>query len=115
MTGNNVKLLTNEQLSTLKKEYSFTLENNKIFVKTTSLNRIVCHDATKSFHINTKLRKISFTLLAINIWKELYNEYVVNLIDVQQAVNTLQITFQTIDKDSVIKILAGQNIKIKER
>lgn len=113
MKRNNVRLMTENELILLKKRYKFTIENNKIVVRTSIRSRETLHDIDKPFAINVKkVRKICFSQDAIQIWKSLYEEEA-NLLEVQQAVNKLVITFQDITLDNVKEILNGKNLKIK--
>lgn len=106
MSKNNIKLLTTAQLQALRDKYSFELEGNEILVRTTAIRRIARHPADQPFHINAKpIRKLSFSIEAIDIWKELLDTKKYNLIDVQHAVNILTVTYQNVTKEAVIQIV----------
>lgn len=109
---NNARVLTNDEYKFYKDKYSFIVFDNKVAVKIKDYNRITLHDVNETFSINAKpYRKLSFRPESMKIWIELECKY--NLIDVQQAVSKLYITFQKVNKDNVISILNGNDIKIK--
>lgn len=116
MKRNNVRLLTDKELDILNYKYTFEIEDNNILVKLNHIDRITYHDIDKPFSINVKnLRKITFSLDAIEIWKSLYNdEPRPNLFEIQQAVNKLIITYQQVNIENVKALLNGQSIKIKK-
>lgn len=117
MARNNIHLLTITDLKRLSDRYLFSLdkEEKNILVKTKDSNRITSHDITKPFRINILgERVIVFSMDAIEIWKELYKEHKYSLLYVQNAVNKLLITFQKVNKENVLDILLGKDIKIKE-
>ena len=115
MSRNNVKLLTEQQIDALTNKYIFSIDGNDIVVRTSAYNRETRHPIDQPFHINAKhIRKICFNLEAINIWRSLLSKgFPANLIVVQQAVNMLTVTYQTITEDNVRKILSGQTMAIK--
>lgn len=116
MKRNNIRLLTDKELNILNYKYTFEIEDDNILVKLNHIDRITYHDINKPFSINVKnLRKITFNLEAIEIWKNLYNDKLrPNLIEIQQAVNKLIITYQQVNIENVKGLLNGQTIKIKK-
>ena len=114
MTRNNIKLLTDSQYNQLNDKYIFELTEDSILVRLTTHGRVTEHALDKPFHINAKgIRKVCFSMDAIEIWKKMYNNGFPTLLAVQQAVNKLTITFQKVNEENVCKILSGQDIKIK--
>lgn len=115
MKCNNVRLMTKEEMSFLKNKYWFNIiDDNTMAVCTKIRHRQTLHSFNESFVINVKkLRTIRFSVEALLIWKELYNGREPNLLDVQQAVNKLAITFQDITINNVNKLLSGKDIKLK--
>ncbi len=114
MSKNNIKLLTTTQLDALRDKYSFELVDSEILVRTTTIKRITRHPDNASFHINARpIRKVSFSIEAINIWKELYDSKHYNLLDVQQAVNVLTVTYQKLTKEAVIQLIETGIKKLK--
>lgn len=115
MTRNNVRLLTPTEFMQLNSKYIFELDKDSIVVRTKNYNRLTKHPVNEPFHINAKgIRKVCFNMNAIDIWKNLYKDGKPTLIEVQQAVNKLTITFQKTTEENVKKILAGHDIKIKK-
>lgn len=114
MRRNNIRLLTDSEYERLTSKFIFGIKDDKISVMTTSNSRVTLHDIGKPFHINAKkIRKICFSLDAIEIWKTLYKDGYPHLIDVQQAVNKLIITYQEVTEENVKKMLAKKTLKIK--
>lgn len=120
MARNNVKPLTEEQRIAFNKKYVFEYDfkTDEIIVKFTNYGRITTHNSNKNFSINSNIRKITFTVDAINIWKELYvdKETRESLIDVQNAANNLYVTYQEISLDSVKRFIRNWDgsMKVKE-
>lgn len=117
MKRNNVKLISADDLKTMKEKYKFELDSsgNNILVKTNTNSRLTYHNSCKPFGINmVGKRVVVFSMDAISIWKELYSVYNYSLLEVQNAVNKLYITFQEITTENVQKILSEEDIKIKE-
>lgn len=113
MKRNNVKLLTQEDFELLNSKFEITIEDNKIVVKNKTMKKNTYHDIDKPFHINAKkIRKICFTMDAINIWKELYKEF--TLFQIQSCVNRLILTYQQVNIKNVKEILTKYNLKIEE-
>lgn len=117
MAKNNIKLLTHEQLRQFNTKYTILLEDDKICVKTVNYAKITRHDSDKPFHINAKnIRKIQFSVDAINIWKKFclsYKDNVFTLFDVQQAVNKLIVMYQKPTFENVKQLLERDTTKIK--
>lgn len=112
MKRNNVRLLTDAEIENVKSRFAFYVNDDKIAVEAFKNNRITYHSINESFSLNIKnLRKITFTLDAINIWLTLLlQKERPNLLDVQQVVNKLIISYQKINIDNVKKILIEQKI-----
>lgn len=114
MPRNNVHVLSEDELRTFKEKYIIELVDNQILVKFPNYKRVTFHDADKPFAINAKkFRKICFSLDAIETWKKFVkqkNKY--TLFDVQNAINILYVTYQTIDEKNIIKVLERYDQKI---
>lgn len=120
---NNIKILTERLREQLNLKFRFELKDDKILVGTSTNRRITAHDANKPFHINSRenpKRKMIFSIDAINIWKRYLltdeakdKEICHTLIDIQNAVNMLTITFQNITYDNVMSVLKRESQKIK--
>lgn len=113
MARNNVKLLTAVQLEKLNQKYIFDADDDNIIVKIANYDRVTKHPKNEVFHINSKIRKVCFSMEAINIWLAIRNEYAYSLFDVQQAANILYVTYCPINTDSVLKLLKNPTQKIK--
>lgn len=113
MIRNNVKLLTPAQLTALKERYSFSYdkENDKVIVSIIGYNRSTVHNGNETFHINAKFRRVTISAEMIEIWKQLSFEF--NLLDVQQAINTLYISYQEVTVDSVKKMIEQKKLRLK--
>lgn len=107
MARANVKLLTNEELKFFNDVYIFDYDDEYIIVSNKYYNRSTRHSRDATFFINSKVRKLTFTVEAINIWIELDKEFPkeFSLVDIQQAVNTLFVLYKPISKKDVLKML----------
>lgn len=106
MARNNIKLLTQHQLTRFCDKYIFEIIDDKISVETYNYRRKTLHDIDKPFHINSNIRKINFSIDAINIWKEFYErDEKFNLVEVQQNVNKLELMYQPVSTDAVYKMM----------
>lgn len=107
MARNNVKLLTEEQLTALNRRYIFEPRETDILVMVIGYRRKTVHPYNENFSINAKERKVTFTTEAIEFWKNLYDpkKHLPSLLDVQQAYNILLLTHQPIDERSIRKML----------
>lgn len=112
MARNNIKILTDEQLTILTNKYRFALDEqtSKILVRTAGYSKVTCHLSTEPFSINAKSlkRKVCFSLNAIEIWKNLKNRY--SLFQIQDSVNRLTLMYQNINEETVLA-----QIKNKEK
>lgn len=107
MSRNNIKLLTERQRAEFKEKYYFEYEPGYVVVKLYDYGRITKHPDNKSFHINSTIRKLIFSVDAIDIWKTLYKDPKtrISLIDVQHAVNSLYVMYQPITLKNVTNFL----------
>ena len=112
----NVRILKPEELKFLVDKYIFELQkglvNDFIIVTTTNCARKVLHSADESFTINTPIKRITIVPDAIKMWQKLNFEY--NLIEVQNAINILTISYQDITKDNVLDAIENK-FKISEK
>lgn len=104
--GPNIKLLSNEQRVKLSQIYNFELKDDTIIVTTKNYSRKTAHSCNESFSINSPIRKITITPDAIQMWSKLNFEY--HLINIQQIVNYLAITYQDINVDNVKNFLRDE-------
>lgn len=116
MPKNNIKLLTKDQLKDFNDKFNIVYDDNDVIVKFYDYARVTRHERGKDFEVNAKhIRKIKFTTQAIEIWIELCKAGKKHtLVDVQNVVNLLIITFQKIDVESVKRALSKPDAKIRK-
>lgn len=114
MARNNIKLLTREQLEAFKERYEFISDTTSVVVKVNGYKRETRHPKNQPFHINAKnIRKLIFNVNAITIWDELGpRKY--NLVEIQNAVNALTISYQHITTKNVLQMLVKINERMRE-
>ena len=100
----NLKALTKSELDYLTEKYSFDILDNYIVVSCKGYDRKVLHDIDKAFSINTPVRKIQISELAIKMWRENFKANY-NLLAVQNAISSLIVTYQDVSLEDVKKIL----------
>ena len=97
----NLKALSIDELKYFLNRYDIKLVGNYIAVICKTLNRKTLHDLDKGFPLSTDIKKINITKQAIDLWiKDYLDSY--SLIEVQNAINTLIVTYQNVN-DSQIK------------
>ena len=106
----NVKALNDSELHYIKTKYSFELQGDYIYVSYIEYNRKVVHPITESIILSTKVRKVTITKEAIEQWIKYYKDDY-SLIEVQNAINTLIVTYQVINNEN----MALQLKRFKER
>lgn len=103
MSGNNIKLLTKDEMKRLNEFYEFKIFDDMpqfVFVCVKGTNKRTAHLKSEPFKINNKIRILTFSPETVRIWEELgTNKY--SLIDVQNACNTLYVLYQPITKTNV--------------
>lgn len=108
----NIKALTSEELDFVVAKYKFDLFNDCIVVTTNG--RKTLHDMNESFSLLLPLerRRIKITKKAIDLWvKRYYEKY--SLIEVQNAINTLIVTFQNPNEENIDGQLERARLKLK--
>lgn len=99
MTG-NIKALTNEEMTFILNKYTFTLFEDYIIVKTNNRKTLHSKDSSFSLLLPLERRRIKITTKAIDLWiKKYLDKY--SLIEVQNAINTLAVTFQSINEENI--------------
>ena len=113
----NLKALTQEELDYIKDSYQFDVYDKYIVVSCsvngTMYNRKTLHDIDKPFFLTTKVRKITITVQAINMWLEKYKDRY-SLIEVQNAINFLIINYQPLTDEEMEKQLKRKGVRIQE-
>lgn len=98
MKKTNLQLLTRDDLIYLNNKYTFDIKDDFIIVSNTDYTRLTCHDINKKFSLNTKVKKVTITPQAIEIWKNCRNKDTgksdFTLFEVQDAINSLILTYQ---------------------
>ena len=113
----NLKALTDEELDYLRETYQFDVMGDYLVVSCVVngqvYNRKTLHNKNESFNLTTKMRKITITPQAIEMWLEKYKDNY-SLIEVQNAINTLIITYQPLNDEEMLNQLSRKGSKIKE-
>ena len=103
MSKNNLKLLERNDLEIFVNKYEFTIHDQYVIVSVKTFNRPTLHDKNKSFAISCNNRKLIITPEAINLWENHFRDR--NLIEVQNALNTIILMYQSPNPQDVEKIL----------
>lgn len=103
MSKNNLKLLERNEFETFINKYEFSIHDQYIIVSVKTFNRPTLHDKSKSFSISCNNRKLIITPEAINLWENHFRDR--NLIEVQNALNTIILMYQSPNPQDVEKIL----------
>lgn len=113
----HIRLMTEEQIALFEKEYWFDYDadNDEIIVHLYMMNRTTKHPGSESFSINSKIRKLTFSVEAIEIWKRLLDTtFKTTLFRVQQAVNIATVTYQPIELGVIKRLILDPNVRIKK-
>lgn len=113
----NLKALTDEELAYLQKTYKFELMGDYIAVSCSTAtgatyNRKTLHIVSEPFTLSTKVRKITITTQAINLWIDKYKDNY-SLMEVQNAINLLIITYQDVTEQNIETQLKRGQAKIE--
>lgn len=113
----NIKVLSDSELAYLKEKYVFgkAIVEDKIYVvvKCKDYNRMVLHDSAKKFTINTPIKRITISKEAIYLWKTELFDY--SLIEIQNAINSLVVTYQDLTINDIKEQIKNNNLKIKAK
>lgn len=101
MPKSNIKLLTKDERKYFKDNYAFSIKDDFILVKFNGYGRTVAHPINESFSIASKVRKIKISEEAIKLWKDKFQSTNYSVIDVQNAMNALLISYQATDYNDV--------------
>lgn len=106
MPKHNIQVLTQDERTYLNNKYDFDVKDDVLIVKVKDYGRVTVHDMNCKFSLNAKVRKITISPEAIQMWhKKFKGKY--SLIDVQDAINQLVVTYQTPSDEDV-----GEQLKI---
>lgn len=111
MPARNIKALTREELEFLNNMYFITIEGNDIVVSTKVSKTL--HNKNELFTLKTPIRKMSFTKEGIDMWSKYFKDQYYTLIDVQNMVNVLKITYQDVTPENVLNKLENGIQRIK--
>lgn len=110
----NIKVLTKTERTYLNERYTFILSDNHVHVKVNEYSRITVHSLNESINITSKLRRMTLSSQAIHIWAKKYvAKY--SLIDVQNAINYLKVSYQEVNDESIDNALKSIDKKDAER
>ena len=112
--SNNTRALSQAEIEYLNDRYSFELIGDYIITKVKGYDRKVLHDIDKSFVLNTPIRKISISKEAIDLWMNFFRLDGYTLIDVQNAISSLIVTYQDVTEPDVKSILDRKVKEIKK-
>lgn len=101
MTRSNIKLLTKDERKYFKDNYHFSIKDDFILVKFNDYGRVVAHPIYEDFNISSKVRKIKISKEAIALWMNNFQNTDFSVIDVQNAMNSLLISYQATDFEDV--------------
>lgn len=83
----HIKLLTDEELQSLKEKYEVEFQKNKVFVKLKTRNHTVMHDINEAFTLRCDNRRVTINPKAMQMWQKHFEH--TSLFDVQHAINQL--------------------------
>lgn len=106
MGKNNIRLLTKEELASFVDKYEFKVEGFFVWTTVKNFNRPTVHSINDSFSISCNDRKLTITPKAIELWMECFQDK--HLVEVQQAINTLILMYQSPQREDIDKILQGK-------
>lgn len=102
----NIKILEDEDLRKLKEIYSFKYvkEINSVMVIISNYSKQTAHDISKDFIINAKKfgKKLTISKEAIKFW---LNNTNYNLLDIQNAINRLNLMYQKVTYEKIKEII----------
>ena len=101
MPKSNIKLLTKDERKFFKDKYTFIYKDDFLVVKFKDYGRYVAHPINEDFSISSEVRKIKITKEAMKLWKEKFINTDVSVVDVQNAMNALTISYQATNYDDV--------------
>ena len=111
----NLRALTDEELLYLTQNYHFENLGKYIVVSFTGDSRKTktVHDSSEGFSISSKVRRINISKDAIDLWADGYDYEGYSLIEVQNAINTLIVTYQDLTKEGLDSQLKTNHLKLK--
>lgn len=106
---NNVKLLSCRELCALNDKYCITVDDDtdNILVVLRNYNRVTKHSKDKPFSISSKIRKITFSMDAIDFWLRHLHDCKFSLFDIQQVINYASISYLKLSDKTIFELLAN--------
>lgn len=112
----NLKAFTMDELKFFLSKYDISLNGDSVVVRCKGMDRATSHPASRGFVLSTRVKKINITAEAISYWRDDQSIGQYSLIEVQNAINTLKITYQRVNQTQLlselkrIKSLANNSI-----
>lgn len=101
-----IRLLTKEELNYFNEMYSFEVAGDFILVKTKNINRTTVHSVNEGFSLRlSSSRRLNISAQAVKMWLEKFKNSKYSIIDVQNAMNALIISYQQLRYEDVISQL----------
>jgi len=113
-TPQNIKILTDTEITVLNYSYDFEIKSDLILVKSKKINRTVIHNKKEKFYLNTKISRITISPLAIQTWEYQFKNEGYTLFEVQNAINKLYVMYQEPSQNDISKLLKRNTTKITE-
>lgn len=119
MPAHNAKVMDAHMLAQLNEKFVITYDAaiDYAIVATTNFKKRTLHSCKHPFAINCKKprRKFTLSVTAMDFWKELLNETKeYSLIDVQNAITILQVTYRDISLDNIKNTIITHRASLKE-
>lgn len=103
--SSRLRLLSKTERQYFNNNYNFKLHDNMLLVSKKDFNRVVAHSITSDFCINSPIRKIKISAEAIQMWKTYFEKSKYSVVDIQNAINILTMSYQKIGYEEVVSQL----------
>lgn len=111
--ANNIRLLTNDELTFINKKFRCRIENEELVVEYSTRMGQCRHSIFESFSINVRgMRKLTITSFAMLMYDEFCRNNKIDnytIFDVQNAINILRVSYQSVNKTNVLYVLRKGN------
>lgn len=107
----NMKFLDANLLKFAKENYKFDIMGDFVVVTAIKLNRKCLHPIDENFYIKIYTRKLTITKDTISLWMDKYKNEC-SLIELQNAINQLVLTYQNVNDTNIKSILKGNCVTI---
>jgi len=118
MPKSNIHILAKDELEYFNGKYEFSIKDDAIVVKIKDYDRATVHPLNQKFSLKTIIRKLTISVEALNLWSNNFYKKVkdyktgqdlYSLIDIQNAINKLIVSYQDITFESVLDVLKHSN------